>query len=151
MTTKTANTPIEDLAPPRARLVVLLLADRLAGQDEALALAEQALRVHGVAGVMLDTAAKGSTARSLPDVFSYEALSRFVAAVHAGGGFCGLAGCLGPQHIASLVATGADILGFRGALCAGTRSDGLDPGAFAGVRDQLLAARAAVSAAVCAA
>lgn len=132
--------------PPRAHLVVLLLADRLRSIDEAVALATRALRTHGVAGVMLDTASKGSIARALPEVFGPAALARFVAAVHAAGGFAGLAGALRVEHIAPLAATQADLLGFRGALCAGARGDALDPTSFARVRDQVFAARAARSA-----
>ncbi|MCC6439946.1 MAG: hypothetical protein IT476_04920, partial [Rhodanobacteraceae bacterium] len=39
-----------------------------------------------------------------------------------------------------LAATGADLLGFRGALCAGDRNAALDPAAFRAVRERLRAA-----------
>jgi uncharacterized protein (UPF0264 family) len=139
-------------SPLSAKLVVLLLADRMVDIDEAIALASVAQQVRGVAGVMIDTAGKGTLGtppRALPDIFSAPDLSRFVAAVHGGGGFAGLAGCLRHEHILSLVATGADVLGFRGALCAGSRIDALDARCFANVRDQLVTARARISSALC--
>jgi uncharacterized protein (UPF0264 family) len=136
-------------SPRRAKLVALLLADRMADIDEAIALANMALQVSGIAGVMIDTAAKGEPLRALPDIFAAPDLSRFVASVHGNGGFVGLAGCLRHEHIFSLVATGADVLGFRGALCAGSRTDALDARCFSSVRDQLVTARARFSAALC--
>jgi uncharacterized protein (UPF0264 family) len=151
-------------SPPGAQLVALLLADRMVDIDEAIALASVALQVQGIAGVMIDTAAKGTPttpaapavsstshapAIALPDIFSARDLARFVAAVHANGGFAGLAGCLGLEHIVSLVETGVDVLGFRGALCAGSRTDALDARCFAKVRNQLFAARARFSSTLC--
>jgi uncharacterized protein (UPF0264 family) len=137
--------------PPSAQLVALLLADRLDGLDEVLFLARAVLQVRGVKGVMLDTAAKGSRARALPDVLDCADLTRFVAEVHECGGFAGLAGSLGIEHVAPLVATGADILGFRGALCGGSRTEALAEPAFLGVHGRLKAARASSRAAVLAA
>jgi (5-formylfuran-3-yl)methyl phosphate synthase len=132
-------------APPSVTLVALLLADQLPAIDEALALSRAALRVRGLKGVMLDTATKGGSARPLPEVFTVAELGRFVAEVHELGGFAGLAGCLGIQHIEALAATGADILGFRGALCHGTRTGMLDAAAFGRVYDRLRAVRSAPS------
>ncbi len=136
-------------SPRRAKLVALLLADRLTDIDAAIQLAIAALQVRGIAGVMMDTATKGTPRRSLADVFPVADLARFVSAVHAHGGFAGLAGCLGQEHIVPLLATGADVLGFRGALCAGSRTDALDERCFSNVRDQLLAARAEFHSTLC--
>jgi uncharacterized protein (UPF0264 family) len=127
------------LAPSARPLVVLFLADRLADGDQAVALARAALRVCGVAGVMLDTADKGSG--SLADVMKIADLRRFVAAAHAAGGFAGLAGSLALRHVGDLAATDADVLGFRGALCDGDRKAMLSAAAFARVRDQIYSAR----------
>jgi uncharacterized protein (UPF0264 family) len=135
-----------DRAPPSVVVVALLLADRLTDINEALALARAALRVTGIKGVMLDTAEKGAQARALPDIFTGAELTRFVAEVHAGDGFAGLAGCLRIDDIEPLVATGADVLGFRGALCHGSRNGMLDGQAVIGVHDRLKAARSASSA-----
>jgi hypothetical protein len=41
------------------------------------------------------------------------------------------------------------VLGFRGALCAGARTDALDRRCFSTVRDQLLAARARFNSTLC--
>lgn len=130
-------------AQVRSRIVAVLLADRLADGDAAIALARDALGVSGMAGVMLDTV--GKTAGSLPDAMSIAALARFVAAVQAAGGFAGLAGSLRHENVLPLAATGADLLGFRGALCGGDRTGGLDRTAFQCVRDQVSLARAAAN------
>lgn len=122
-------------------LVAVLPVDGLAGIGEILGLARRAIGDCDVAGVMLDTAAK--TRGSLPELLAPAELARFVAAVRAAGRFAGLAGSLRREHIAPLAATGADLLGFRGALCAGDRTAALDPAAFRLVRERLLAARSA--------
>jgi (5-formylfuran-3-yl)methyl phosphate synthase len=126
-------------APPPAHLVALFFADRLTSIDEAITLASAAVRVTGVAGVMLDTADKN--AGTLPDIFHGDDLARFAAAVQEAGGFAGLAGSLRLEHIAELAETGANLLGFRGALCLGRRTNTLDEAAFRGVRDRLRAVR----------
>lgn len=136
-------------APSARPLVVLFLADRLTDGDEAALLARAALRVHGVAGVMLDTAEKNSG--RLTEVMTTHELTRFVTVAHAGGGFAGLAGSLAIGDVEELAATGADVLGFRGALCEGDRKASLSPGAFARVRDQIVSARTARSTAALAA
>jgi len=126
--------------PPATPLVVLFFADRL-GDDDAAALARAALSVCGVAGVMLDTADKGSG--RLTEVMTIAELTRFVAAAHAAGGFAGLAGSLALADIGDLAAAGADVLGFRGALCDGDRRASLSAAAFTRVRDQIASVSAA--------
>ncbi len=131
--------------PSPVPLVAVLLADRINDIDALCALAGQALRVHGVSGVMLDTVAKGdgtSRGRSLPEIFPVDALRRFVKAVHAAGASAGLAGALRVEQIAMLETTGADVLGFRGALCGGMRTSALEPAAVAGVGAQIALANA---------
>lgn len=118
-------------------LVAVLPADRLGGIGEILDLARRAVGDCNVAGVMLDTAAKARG--SLPELLAPRDLARFVAEVHAAGRFAGLAGSLRAEHVEALAETGADLLGFRGALCAGDRSAALDPAAFRAVRERILA------------
>ncbi len=118
-------------------LVAVLPADRLSGIGEILDLVRRAMGDCDVAGVMLDTAAKASG--SLPELLASEDLARFVAEAHTAGRFAGLAGSLRVEHIEALAEAGADLLGFRGALCAGDRSAALDPAAFRAVRERLLA------------
>ncbi|MBX9924756.1 MAG: (5-formylfuran-3-yl)methyl phosphate synthase [Hyphomicrobiaceae bacterium] len=94
------------------QLVGLLLADR--GPDFRLV---ARLAEAGFCGVMLDTAAKDG--RSLRDVLTGFELAAFVDAAGASGLFAGLAGSLRLRDVAPLVRMEPDILGFRGALCAG--------------------------------
>ena len=61
----------------------------------------------------------------------------------------GLAGSLEEADVPSLAALGPDLLGFRGALCAGrSRTSPLDPGAVARIRALLERAHRDASAAV---
>lgn len=88
----------------------------------------------GFSGAMLDTRAKG--AGRLIDYLDVVKLQAFCAAAQALGMTAGLAGSLEPPDIPRLLLTGADALGFRGALCAGrARATRLDPRALALVRD----------------
>jgi uncharacterized protein (UPF0264 family) len=81
---------------------------------------------------MLDTAGKstGGLRRHLDPV----RLAAFVASARAHGLVSGLAGSLRVADIAPLGRLRPDYLGFRGALCGGDRTAGLDPGAMAAVR-----------------
>jgi len=116
------------LSLQRARLVAVLLADR----GIKLELLDPLARA-GFAGVMLDTFDK--RAGALPDIASPASLRDFVAAVRAMGLFAGLAGSLRLQHVPLLLTLGADVLGFRGALCLGAaRTATIDPAAVRAVR-----------------
>ena len=111
-----------------AGLVGVLFADR--SPDFALI---PAMAGAGFAGVLIDTADK--TSGSLPDVMSEITLRTFAALAHDFGLFAGLAGSLRLRHVPSLLGLGADILGFRGALCAnGLRQNGLDAAALRSIR-----------------
>ncbi len=114
-----------------ARLVGVLFAD----QNPDFSLVE-AMAKAGFAGVMLDTAAKRSG--RLVDVQSPENLSEFVRLAGQSGLFCGLAGSLKRDDIGLLGRFGADILGFRGALCLDSdRTFAIDEGRVACVRAAL--------------
>jgi dihydroneopterin aldolase len=100
----------------------------------------------GFTGAMLDTRAKGSG--RLLHHLDVARLASFCAKAHENGLTAWLAGSLEPPDIPRLLLTGADALGFRGALCKGrVRGAGLDPQAFALVRD-LIPRRADASAPV---
>ncbi len=101
----------------RVRLVGLLLADR--DPDFGL-IADMAAA--GFAGVMLDTASKDGG--GLPDVMAPSRLADFVTLARGCNLFSGLAGSLSIGHIARVGAVGPDVMGFRGALCAGRRREG---------------------------
>ena len=116
-----------------ARLVGLLLADR--APDFNLIPHMAAV---GFVGVMLDTASKDG--RALPDVVDAAAIVRFVSAARAAGLFVGLSGALGIQHIPAIAALTPDVMGFRGALCAGSQREGsLEEGAVRAVARELSA------------
>jgi uncharacterized protein (UPF0264 family) len=114
----------------RAQLVAVLMADR----DPDFALLP-VLAAHGFRGAMLDTAGKSSG--SLTDVLPTARLAEFVTAAHAAGLFAGLAGSLQSGDVAKLQRVGADILGFRGALCVSGRASGLDVARIATVRGEI--------------
>jgi (5-formylfuran-3-yl)methyl phosphate synthase len=71
----------------------------------------------GFAGVMLDTATKGS--RRLLDLMDITALGGFIAAARTHGLMKGLAGSLETPDVPRLLLLAPDFLGFRGALCVG--------------------------------
>jgi uncharacterized protein (UPF0264 family) len=101
-----------------ARLVAVLFADH----DPDFGLLD-ALAQAGFAGAMLDTARKGNGA--LVDCMSVTRLQRFVADGRSQGVMVGLAGSLRLEHVAGLKRLRPDILGFRGALCAGRARRGV--------------------------
>lgn len=111
---------LKPLAERGIRMVAVVLADRTADPESLIAPAARA----GFAGIMLDTAGKGSGG-----LLSHMALGdagRFVAAARDHGLLCGLAGSLRLEDIAVLRPLAPDYLGFRGALCEGGREGGLD-------------------------
>ena len=110
------------------RIVGVLLADRAVDFDLIDRMASARF-----AGVMLDTADK--TAGPLTAVASAGQLAVFIARARAAGLFAGLAGALRVNDIPGLLALEPDILGFRGALCAGSdRVGAIEPRAFTAVR-----------------
>jgi uncharacterized protein (UPF0264 family) len=115
----------------QVKLVAVMLADR----DPDFALVSELQRA-GFLAAMLDTA--GKDGRSLRDHMSPTALGAFVRQVRASGLLAGLAGSLRVSDIPHLLDLDADILGFRGALCAAhDRQGALDPAAVHAVRHAL--------------
>lgn len=78
----------------------------------------------GADGCLLDTFSKDG--RSLLDLMPIPALEGFVAGCRTRGLVCALAGSLGAREVASAARLGADVLGARGALCAGGRTGRLE-------------------------
>jgi dihydroneopterin aldolase len=129
--TPDAEEIISALSPlaARVKLVAVLFAD-LGPDFESL----PSLARAGFHGAMLDTAHKGKG--RLIDMMSVGALSEFAARCRELRLACGLAGALEPPDVPRLLVTGADVLGFRGALCAhGDRRGRLDGAATALIRD----------------
>lgn len=100
----------------RVRLVAVMLADR---EPDFTLIGD--LQRAGFLGVMLDTA--GKDGRTLRDHLSVEALAAFVQQARSAGLLAGLAGSLRVTDIPDLLKLDADILGFRGALCAAHRRE----------------------------
>ncbi len=114
-----------------ARLVGLLFADR----QPKFGLV-RAMHDAGFAGAMLDTADK--SAGALVDVLAAPVLQAFVAETRLRGMYSGLAGSLRLTHISNLTALRPDVLGFRGALCAGlARAGSLEEAAVRAVAAEL--------------
>lgn len=109
------------------KLIVVLFADRPPSFDAADAAAGI-----GAVGIMLDTAGKGSG--SLLDHLTLGEVARFVARGKAQGLTVGLAGSLRAAQVPVLLDLEPDVLGFRGALCRGARTDALDLDAARAIR-----------------
>ncbi len=123
--------PFAPLAARGVRLILVMFAD-LAPD---FALIGQAAAA-GFTGVMLDTAAKGQGA--LRAHLSAAEIARFLGLARRAGLMAGLAGSLKPADIAPLAALEPDVLGFRGAACAGGAREGtLDAAALAALRRQV--------------
>lgn len=116
------------LAALGVRLILVLFAD-LAPDFELVGRAAAA----GFRGVMLDTAVKGRG--GLRAHLSHADIAGFLAEARRHRLLAGLAGSLKAADIAPLSTLQPDILGFRGAACAGeTREGTLDAGAVAALR-----------------
>jgi (5-formylfuran-3-yl)methyl phosphate synthase len=111
----------------RVPLIVVLFADPLPVFDALAAAADM-----GAAGIMLDTADKGSG--SLLAHLDPLELKSFVTQAKSYGLTLGFAGSLRAADVPDLLHLAPDLLGFRGALCCGARSASLDPGACAAIR-----------------
>ncbi len=107
--------------------IVVVFADRLPSFD-----AIEASVSAGATGIMLDTAEKRGG--SLLDHLSLEDAGTFVARARESGLKVGLAGSLRAEHVPELLSLGPDLLGFRGALCGGTRNGSLDFKEASGIR-----------------
>jgi (5-formylfuran-3-yl)methyl phosphate synthase len=120
---------LDALGPLVARtpLVFVLFADAMPAFDAVAAAA-----AIGVTGVMLDT--RDKSAGSLRTHLSARELNAFVADAKAHSLMVGLAGSLADEDVAPLLALRPDLLGFRGALCRGSRNAALDPDACAAIR-----------------
>ncbi|WP_456475756.1 (5-formylfuran-3-yl)methyl phosphate synthase [Candidatus Pyrohabitans sp.] len=106
-----------------ARVIIAGYADHAQiGAISPFALIEAASKA-GAAGVMIDTALKGSG--GLLAHYSFEELVRFVEEAHSHGLICALAGSLSAEDLPEIKKTGVDIAGIRGAACTdGDRARG---------------------------
>ena len=134
------TTSLRPIAAQGAALVAVLFADRT--PDFALL---ELLAEAGFAGAMLDTAEKACG--TLLDHMSVPQLQDFISRARELGLMTGLAGSLRLEHISVLTTLDPDYLGFRGALCAGGRTNHIDPHRVVAVRHALDAASNATAAA----
>ena len=127
------------LAALRVPLIAVVFADRLPDFD-----AVGAAGAMGAAGIMLDTADKG--AGSLLAHLDRSGIARFVVHAKSHGLMVGIAGSLTADDVPELLSVAPDLIGFRGALCHGSRSATLDPEACADIRALIPRRAAAVQA-----
>ena len=109
--------PFAPLAARGVRLILVMFAD-LAPDFTSIGQAAAA----GFTGVMLDTAGKGQG--GLRTHLSAAETGRFIGLARRAGLMAGLAGSLKAGDIAPLAALEPDVLGFRGAACAGGAREG---------------------------
>jgi len=112
---------------PRVRLILVLFADALPAFNAVAAAADM-----GATGIMLDTADKH--AGSLLVHLDASGIASFVVRAKAQGLMVGLAGSLKAADVPELLTFAPDLIGFRGALCLGSRSASLDPASCASIR-----------------
>lgn len=133
-------TALAEAAGRGCRIVAVMFADR----QPDFALVGRAHKL-GLAGVMLDTAEKGSG--GLLRHLSEARIAEFVARARAAMLLTGLAGSLGLADVPALLPLQPDYLGFRGALCRAGRATALDPASVRAVCAAVRAGPAARSAA----
>ncbi len=105
--------------PARLRVVAAAYADAPEGSAVAPYAALDAAVRAGAAGILLDTADKHGA--PLPELLSAGALMELIGTARAAGLITALAGKLGIDDIAVVAASGAEIVGVRGAACDGGR------------------------------
>jgi dihydroneopterin aldolase len=113
----------------KTKLVGMMFADQ--GADDSLL---PLMAESGFAGAMLDTAYKNGS--RLLDHRDIPSLGAFVDACRTYGLLSGIAGSLEPPDVPRLLVIAPDVLGFRGALCAGRDREGqIDPESVRVVRE----------------
>ena len=117
-----AHAVLDALARSPHPVVPVFIADH--GLDDSLLARACAAPAGTFPAVMIDTADK--LRGSLFDVLPMPGLQRFIATVRASQRKAGLAGALRETHLARLTALQPDVVGFRGAVCAGDRGSRLE-------------------------
>ena len=109
-----------DLANDEASVVAVAYADAdTRGSIDATQLIEIAARA-GAKGVLVDTVDKSGP--GLTSLWSDVELSSWIARAHECDLFAAIAGKLGARDLADIIDCDADIVGVRGAVCAGGRN-----------------------------
>ena len=120
---------------PRARVIAAAYADAGAIGSLPPGLLPRVVGLAGAHGCLIDTARKDG--RSLFDHLDARDLAGFIADCRGRGLMCGLAGSIAIGHVPRLRELAPDVVGVRGALCAGGRSGRLDPLRLRSFRDAL--------------
>lgn len=113
---------LASLAAEGAKLIAVFFADLW--PSDPCCLPVDKLAAAGFGGAMLDTAGKR---QGLRHHWQDAQLGSFVCCARAHRLLTGLAGSLRIADIPALMALSPDYLGFRGALCGGERTAGIDP------------------------
>jgi uncharacterized protein (UPF0264 family) len=109
--------------PAALRLIPVVYADDEGGERLAREIRTQAARI-GAAGVLVDTARKDG--RTLLDWWPEARLREWVRAVQGDGLQAALAGSLGVAELKRVAVLEPDVVGVRGAACAGGRSGSVE-------------------------
>ena len=104
--------------PAAPRIIAVVYADGEGGEPAAHRIRRAARRA-GVAGILVDTV--GKNGRTLLDWWSVERVRGWVHSVRADGLEVALAGSLGASELSRIADLGPDVVGVRGAACAGGR------------------------------
>jgi (5-formylfuran-3-yl)methyl phosphate synthase len=105
---------------PGVAVIAVAYADHIAAGTPPPAAFPDAIAAAGAAGLLVDTCVKDG--RHLFDWLAPSELERMGRALGADGCLLALGGSLRVDHVHTAVATGATILGVRGAACRGGRS-----------------------------
>lgn len=109
--------------PAAPCVIAVVYADDAGGEPAAYRIRRAAWRA-GVAGILVDTA--GKDGRTLFDWWSVERLRHWIHAVRADGLEAALAGSLGATDLGRIADLGPDVVGVRGAVCAGGRTGSVE-------------------------
>jgi uncharacterized protein (UPF0264 family) len=104
-------------------VIAVICADGAGGESAAHGI-RRAARAAGIAGLLVDTA--GKDGRTLLDWWPAERLREWVCTVRADGLEVALAGSLGAADLGRIAALRPDVVGVRGAACAGGRTGLVD-------------------------
>jgi uncharacterized protein (UPF0264 family) len=109
--------------PAAPRIIAVVYADDAGGEPAAYRIRRAARRA-GVAGILVDT--MGKDGRTLFDWWPVERLRHWIHGVRADGLEAALAGSLGANDLGRVADLGPDVVGVRGAVCAGGRTGSVE-------------------------
>jgi len=129
--------------PAAPRVIAVVYADGDGGGRLAQRIRREARRA-GIAGILVDTA--GKEGRTLLDWWSVERLGGWVRGLRGDGIEVALAGSLGAAELARIAGLGPDVVGVRGAACAGGRGGSVEAARVRALRAAINAEPGAIAA-----